>query len=444
MPLRIAIFDFDLTLSAEHVFNLLSNGNPPAKSERGQLAQIAELDKRPDFRAQGGFAYAMMGGQDRVAQLRSMLSQLRGSGVDCLVCTKGLVGPVRKVLEQVSLLSFFSGVYGKTGEHYGQTAFDAQANPGADSRFLGNAACQLSGTKQQWIKQYMSQRGLGFDDVLFIDDDVQEVMSVGQICQTIQVSGGKGMGPRTFAEISRWQAQVGRGNGLGAANMAAPQPTALLGYGTSQNPLFEPRENSRQSQTPAFFATPGMAMAPRMSRQEPPVLGSMFGPMDLDFNFDAGSSPFYFDTGSSPFDFSAGSSPFNFDAGIPPRNFDTGLTPDFAFATMEPTQPQSPPGAMSVPCEVYSKSDGCWCPGHVVADDGEMVAVNFTKPGGSDVYQKRLPKGSPELNMKSLKAIESMVYYETAGREQTEEAETEDDEAYSSNRRKRRGPCTLC
>ena len=45
MPIRTAVFDFDLSLSVEHVFNFLSKAAPAASSEGGRLARTAKLDQ---------------------------------------------------------------------------------------------------------------------------------------------------------------------------------------------------------------------------------------------------------------------------------------------------------------------------------------------------------------------------------------------------------------
>lgn len=202
MPLQAAIFDFDLTLTVEHVFNLLAGGPPQAMSEAGQLARIAELDQSPEYRGQGGFATAMFGGTTRISQIHEMLTTLRRSGVNCLVCTRGLVGPVRKQLEQVELLGHFSGVYGNTGETYGMAEYDHSANPGADVRFLAGPECQLPGSKSEFVQGYLNQKGLRFLDAVFIDDTMEEIVGMTSTCQTIHVNT-RGMTSQTFAEILR-------------------------------------------------------------------------------------------------------------------------------------------------------------------------------------------------------------------------------------------------
>ncbi|CAE8706199.1 unnamed protein product, partial [Polarella glacialis] len=115
MPVRLAIFDFDCTLSAFHIYNALAGGTegwqlppPHARTEAGQLALISELDQKPELQQHGGFATAAFGGSARVAQIASLLDQLARAGVECIICSRGLVGPVRKCLDQLRLLHYFS------------------------------------------------------------------------------------------------------------------------------------------------------------------------------------------------------------------------------------------------------------------------------------------------------------------------------------------------
>jgi len=225
MPLRAAFFDFDLTLSTIHVFNSLSSGAssvppPYAKTERGQLARIAELDQTPQYRGQGGFAMVIFGGPGRVQQLQQMLSQARASGVQCFVCTKGLVGPVRKCLDQVGLLQFFSKVYGNIGDTYGATDYDRSATVlPADARFMGTPDSALVGSKQQLIGNYMRQYGLQPSECVFLDDTPDEVKSLQGVCATIQVNP-QGLSQKEFTEFGR----------MAAAAPLAPQPMAAPTY----------------------------------------------------------------------------------------------------------------------------------------------------------------------------------------------------------------------
>lgn len=76
---------------------------PYAKSELGQLRRAGELEAAPAFAELGGFALAALGGRERVAALGDLLGELGRAGVRMAVCTKGLVGVARLILEAPSM-----------------------------------------------------------------------------------------------------------------------------------------------------------------------------------------------------------------------------------------------------------------------------------------------------------------------------------------------------
>jgi phosphoglycolate phosphatase-like HAD superfamily hydrolase len=201
-PLRAAIFDFDLTLTTHHCFRYLAHqSDPKAMSELGQIARIAQLDDMYD-EGKSAFATWIMGGADRVAALHDMFIALSSSGVECLVCTKGYVGPSKMILAHVELLKFFSEVYGRTGDHYGNYEFDVSADPGDHICYAGTLENQAAETKLGQVQSYMQRRGFHFDDVVFIDDTSEEVRSMHQTCKAIHVTSD-GMSSEDMKRISQ-------------------------------------------------------------------------------------------------------------------------------------------------------------------------------------------------------------------------------------------------
>eukprot|EP00930_Biecheleria_cincta_P088181 TRINITY_DN77414_c0_g1_i1.p1 TRINITY_DN77414_c0_g1~~TRINITY_DN77414_c0_g1_i1.p1 ORF type:complete len:359 (+),score=63.23 TRINITY_DN77414_c0_g1_i1:99-1175(+) len=207
MPLRLVIFDFDQTLSAYHVYNTLAGGQdtrwrlppPHARSEVGQLALIAELDQRPEISRQGGFANAAFGGPQRVAQVKALLEHLRQGGVECIICSRGLVGPVRKILDQLGLLRYFSQVFANIGETYGRTDYDKRQSVttlGTNARYLGSSENSGWGSKARLVGHALASRRLSGEQAVFIDDQSSEIQSMHGVCQTIQVMPPQGLGPR--------------------------------------------------------------------------------------------------------------------------------------------------------------------------------------------------------------------------------------------------------
>lgn len=244
MPLQLAVFDFDLTLTVVHVFNALCGGQgditipPPfAKSEVGQLLRVGELESSQALRNQGGFSVAVFGGKDRVAVVRQLLQDLQAGGVECVVCTKGLVGPVRKILSNLGLLQFFSKVYGITGNTYGTTDFDLHVggNPaslGPDASLLGTPDLSSWNTKRDVVALCLQERRLQANDAIFIDDDPNEISLVQPVCPTIQVMQRTGMTQREFEMLRRLVPPPQSGSNQQAYDSYAPQGQEL-----SRNPL---------------------------------------------------------------------------------------------------------------------------------------------------------------------------------------------------------------
>mmetsp|Transcript_114261 Transcript_114261/g.287161 ORF Transcript_114261/g.287161 Transcript_114261/m.287161 type:complete len:439 (+) Transcript_114261:186-1502(+) len=212
--LKLAVFDFDQTLSACHVYYAISGGEggipvppPYARSERGQLARIAELDALPDFASCGGFAVVAFGGPERVARMQAVFEELRAAGVECIVCSRGLVGPIRKCLDQVGLLRYFREVYANAGPGGDGTDYDLRLPPGfpsgPESRFLGSSTNTGWGSKGRLVARLLRERGLQQHEAVFVDDTASEIDNVRGVCHTIHVQPPQGMGPREFDQLRR-------------------------------------------------------------------------------------------------------------------------------------------------------------------------------------------------------------------------------------------------
>eukprot|EP00928_Gymnodinium_smaydae_P032457 TRINITY_DN23500_c0_g1_i1.p2 TRINITY_DN23500_c0_g1~~TRINITY_DN23500_c0_g1_i1.p2 ORF type:complete len:251 (+),score=59.43 TRINITY_DN23500_c0_g1_i1:128-880(+) len=213
---RLIVFDFDQTLSVHHVFKTLAGWEkskasadglrvpqPHAISEEGQVNRIAELNGS-EFREAGGFATAAFGGAQRVEEVRRHLAALQAHRVEMMICTKGLVGAVRKCLGDLDLLSYFGQVYGNVGDNYGATAYDRQVD-GSSSPELR----QLLGTESQgnWrskaklISRLMADRNLSKDEAVLVEDDPQEVMKAKNVCRTLLVKQARGMTAEHFQAL---------------------------------------------------------------------------------------------------------------------------------------------------------------------------------------------------------------------------------------------------
>eukprot|EP00929_Paragymnodinium_shiwhaense_P091042 TRINITY_DN51095_c0_g1_i1.p1 TRINITY_DN51095_c0_g1~~TRINITY_DN51095_c0_g1_i1.p1 ORF type:complete len:240 (-),score=54.98 TRINITY_DN51095_c0_g1_i1:393-1112(-) len=208
MRLKLIVFDFDQTLSKYHVFKTLCGKSrygfqvrgPFAASEAGQMRKIEELDMS-DFAGPGGFAQAAFGGSTRVEEMRGHLTSLRAHGCEMLICTKGLVGTVRKLLLDLQLLDFFCEVYGNIADDYGMLPFDREGKEPECAALLGHQGQARWGSKVNLIERLMKERGLRKSECVLIEDDPNEIDSAEDTCRTLFVQNASGMGAEHWAEL---------------------------------------------------------------------------------------------------------------------------------------------------------------------------------------------------------------------------------------------------
>jgi FMN phosphatase YigB (HAD superfamily) len=208
---RLVCFDFDCTLSVIHMFKEIAGWERPnqldppfAQSEKGQIAKIRELNQKP-WAAAGSppqlfveasgtiFSAALLGGEQRVSTLRAMLTHLQASRAEAVIITKGYVGAVQQVMQDVGLLQYFAAVYGLTGNIYGTTEYDIQVQH-LEFGLEGRPEQQYS-QKSAVIQQIAGLRQLSPDEILFVDDDPQEVRGVAaaRCARTLHVVDRHGM-----------------------------------------------------------------------------------------------------------------------------------------------------------------------------------------------------------------------------------------------------------
>lgn len=217
--LRLVVFDFDQTLSAIHVFKTLAGWPgthdrefsvpaPFACTEEGQIRRIIELNGA-EFQRTGGFAQMAFGGKERVETIRTFLQKLHEQGTELIICTKGLIGVVKKCLHDLDLLHYFNEVYGNRGNTYDMTAYDkhvAEEKSSANAEFrhfLGRMDQTGWGTKDQLISRLMKRGGLLFEQCAFVEDDPEEIRRAKDVCMTLFLKEARGMTPEDCASLLR-------------------------------------------------------------------------------------------------------------------------------------------------------------------------------------------------------------------------------------------------
>lgn len=214
---RLVVFDFDQTLSVFHVFKSLAGWSsdalpgglrvkPFATTELGQVARILELNETEEFRAVGGFSQHSFGGANRVDNIRKLLEDVRGSGAVVVVCTKGLVGAVRKILSDLDLMEHFAQVYGNIGAGYGETPYDrlvADGNPAGDQakQFLGSQETAGWGQKASLIAKLQAHWGLTSEQAVLVEDDPEEIRRAKPVCRTLFVPEAAGITEEHYSSL---------------------------------------------------------------------------------------------------------------------------------------------------------------------------------------------------------------------------------------------------
>jgi hypothetical protein len=264
MPIKLAVFDFDCTLSVFHVFNGLAGESsripPPfASTEVGQLKRVGELDQG------GAFTLQAFGGEQRVRLLTDVLQELHRNGVTCVVCTKGLIGPVRKLLSTAGLLRHFKDVYGRIGETYGVQPYDMSVSMSwfdFDRVYLGAQKNSDWISKSDLVQSLAASMRVHPQEVVIIDDDVKEITSCRGVCQTVHVSAGQGLG---LSEWRQLQSMVGMASPFAAHGRQDPTfgGSMRVPIGNGQIPGAFPRTNSQW--------VPGMSPVPPAFAQGSPA-----------------------------------------------------------------------------------------------------------------------------------------------------------------------------
>merc|ERR1712151_1330346 len=164
---------------------------PYAVSEKGQLRRLLQAGEK--------FSISVMGGPARIAKLKVTLQTLKAMGIDIVVCSKGLVGTIRKILRDCDLLKFFRHVYGNIGDCYGSCGpWDRESEvswqlPADCYGLLGTMDCSYTGGKAAVIFELKRQQQLSRKQVYLVDDDENEIENARGTCSTFHVSGRCGL-----------------------------------------------------------------------------------------------------------------------------------------------------------------------------------------------------------------------------------------------------------
>merc|ERR1712232_1245544 len=150
-----------------------------------------------------------------------------GLRVDMLICTKGLVGVVRKLLQDLRLLHFFEDVFGNIGSGYGETEspYDQGTEPPQSHGLLGELAQAQWNTKKSLIHSLLKRRQLLKEECCLVEDDPDEISDAQDTCRTVFVEAQKGMVPAHFEAL---QSMIRIGGNTNGESLPAAQSSAAV------------------------------------------------------------------------------------------------------------------------------------------------------------------------------------------------------------------------
>lgn len=180
---------------------------PYATSELGQIRKMMELDAQS---GQKGRVYAdLLGGPERVRRLDAFFSELNRS-CDLCVCSKGLVGPIRVILERCGLLDKFvasAPVYGRISD-YEELDFDRETAaadctwrcPPELRRHVGLLPMADWSQKAALCKKLAAGRR-----VILVEDDAREIRKAKTAgVDTCYVEKRQGIDAAEMSLLQRW------------------------------------------------------------------------------------------------------------------------------------------------------------------------------------------------------------------------------------------------
>ncbi|KAF4677976.1 hypothetical protein FOZ62_022868, partial [Perkinsus olseni] len=238
-PLRLAMFDFDQTISVTHVFKQLAGWvsaeeetvSPPyATNERGQMHRIQQLDEEGgwhydsqtgklvkvtewaclsrdsvegDRHEKFSWSIASLGGAARVETLRSFFRTLsEDKHVTLAIITRGNIGCVQLVLHNCGLLKYFTGgVFGNIGDRYGATEFDLSFNNSVSLSSLEGDEDHASWSRKTDVIRRLMGDKYEPNEAVFVEDDIKELIAAAKLCRGVYVSERRGMTDDNFQEI---------------------------------------------------------------------------------------------------------------------------------------------------------------------------------------------------------------------------------------------------
>lgn len=169
---RAVVFDFDQTLTVirEVPRHRLFPGFDAREPDRGWLREVA------------------FGGSERLERLVRALEALKGSGLELFILSFADRQVILRALELVDALRFFAGEGLSAERIYGWEDF-GDAFGGQDN-------------KKNFLGELLQRRRWRHEEVLFVDDQKNNVEAAKGVCRTYRVLGGRGLRETELSALS--------------------------------------------------------------------------------------------------------------------------------------------------------------------------------------------------------------------------------------------------
>jgi len=172
---KALVYDFDCTISSEHVYHNLNKLSLGLATGTGTLAEM-------QCKRLNSISYEQVlvwfGGKARLQRLNKHFELLKDKGRTLLIISHGFESVVKAALRRVGLDTYF-----KPGDIYG-----------CDSKGMRD----VGAIKSKLITKLMARDKLRRGELVFIDDDKDNLYTAAKLCQTFLVPLRKGL---TFEEM---------------------------------------------------------------------------------------------------------------------------------------------------------------------------------------------------------------------------------------------------
>jgi len=189
-PPYLCIYDFDQTLTVVHAYNLVSSKKAQAATDHNNIEHMNDLQFIEKYVSDAEIL-TWFGDEKRREQLQKHLKFMKDANAECRVLTSNSADVVTKCLKVAGLYKYFKVVVGR------------------ENARLRDAKHKKSVLIGYWRRQ----TGLGYYEVIFVDDDKFQIRNANtdKVCMTVRVDvprDGVGMNLVHMRSINRFVKKI--------------------------------------------------------------------------------------------------------------------------------------------------------------------------------------------------------------------------------------------